>query len=682
MSLGIEAIQSGLIRQQTLAKPAALRIGQRLSIQSNQDALKRPNQLNRSVGTFRPQKSTDVDEERQQMLDIIYQRAWMKGSKKIGSIMSSAAVRRRRREAEELASDDSHSQDAQTTSSEVASTSSRFSHPLRSARGALLPLQSSNKRAATRSGWIDEKLNSSSGTQKATMRHQKAEDEIFPSMKADSYSTDVWQGKGPWSHGPSGASQPSDCGVRDILNALSGMEGHLTLPEILQRTSTISSNCAILALGTAKKHEQVMVVAEAMLAQGMSNEHTHGAIISALDSAGRFDLAMSHFEGLLKKNVDVGPVCASVMLKLCARRRDIDLALDIYHRLSGQSTLNRFSYNCLIHLCGILGRMDDAISILRMMLRDGGRESKPDSYTYGALLKAVANSKEYEWVPKIYREIQRSEVQIEEDVWSTLITLAGRADRPDLASTYYQAYRRSIHDEGSTALNSTIPRHINNCLLVAHSRHAPLNDMLSMYHKMVAGGLQPDSYTFNALFKAAAQASSPLYEIEELVSEMKRYPQVQLNTILGTTLINAYKRSHEALRATRESSGMASELIVERVYKILDELEGQKLANCQTYGAVMVIHAHLGDPQSVKKLLERMEEEGVTIDATTYENVAMGFENAGLGGLAAQLLKKASEIEVNVHSYAKDQGRRKPYQRKKVVKKGNGLTSLSFGELM
>ena len=50
--------------------------------------------------------------------------------------------------------------------------------------------------------------------------------------------------------------------------------------------------------------------------------------------------------------------------------------------------LNRFSYNCLIHLCGVLGRMDDAVSILKMMIRDGGRETKPDSYTYGALLKA------------------------------------------------------------------------------------------------------------------------------------------------------------------------------------------------------------------------------------------------------------------------------------------------------
>lgn len=620
------------------------------------------------------------------MLDIIYQRAWMKGSNKIGSIMSSAAVRRRRREAEQLplASENSNSQES--TSSSEASTSSRYARPMRSPRGALLSVQS-YERAATRSGWVDEVNKTSmevAHEEPPKLPQQTEGREATPAMNS-TYSYEVWRGEGPWSRGydPNDEeAKENEYGVRDIINALSAREGYPTLPEVIQRASTVASNCAILALGTAKKHEQALVVANALLAEDRANEYTHGAIISALDSAGRFDLAISHFEGLLKTGVDVGPVCASVVLKLCARRRDIDLALGIYHRLSGQSTLNRFSYNCLIHLCGVLGRMDDAISILRMMLRDGGRDSKPDSYTYGALLKAVANSKEYEWVPKLYREIQRSEVQIDEEVWSTLITLAGRADRPDLASTYYQAYRRSI-DDGRTSLHSSIPRHIHNCLLAAHARHAPLTEILSMYRKMIAEGMQPDTYTFNALFKSAAQSSSPLHEIEDLVGEtLRRHPQVKLNTILGTTLINAYKRSLETLRTSRETVGMASALIVERVHKILDELEGQRMANCLTYGAVMVIHAQLGDPHSVKKLLERMEAEGVAIDSTTYENVAMGFENAGLGGLAAQLKKKAEAIEVKAPIFSANGKARISYHRKKYARKAsNGRTSLSFGDI-
>ncbi len=42
-----------------------------------------------------------------------------------------------------------------------------------------------------------------------------------------------------------------------------------------------------------------------------------------------------------RRGVDIGPVCSSVLVKLCAQRRDLPMALDIFHRLSGQSTLNR-----------------------------------------------------------------------------------------------------------------------------------------------------------------------------------------------------------------------------------------------------------------------------------------------------------------------------------------------------
>ena len=57
-----------------------------------------------------------------------------------------------------------------------------------------------------------------------------------------------------------------------------------------------------------------------------------------------------------------------------------------------------------------MGRGEDAVATLRMMHEDGGQDTRPDSYTYSALLKAVANSKQWGLLPKIYRDIQRSQV--------------------------------------------------------------------------------------------------------------------------------------------------------------------------------------------------------------------------------------------------------------------------------
>ncbi len=44
----------------------------------------------------------------------------------------------------------------------------------------------------------------------------------------------------------------------------------------------------------------------------------------------------------------------------------------------------RYTYNCLIHLCGVLARCDDALDILTHMQSEAQQnlECKPDSYTF------------------------------------------------------------------------------------------------------------------------------------------------------------------------------------------------------------------------------------------------------------------------------------------------------------
>ena len=178
------------------------------------------------------------------------------------------------------------------------------------------------------------------------------------------------------------------------------------------QATPMACNYALLALGSNGRHSEIRSLVDLMQRSSLANEHTYGAAVSAFDQAGRFDLSIGYFEDLYRKGVDVGPVCASVLIKLCAQRRDLPLALDIFHRLSGHSTLNRYTYNCLIHLCAVMGRGEDAVATLRMMHEDGGQDTRPDSYTYSALLRSIATSKQWGLLPKVYRDMQRSQVTI------------------------------------------------------------------------------------------------------------------------------------------------------------------------------------------------------------------------------------------------------------------------------
>ncbi len=87
----------------------------------------------------------------------------------------------------------------------------------------------------------------------------------------------------------------------------------------------------MLALGAVGRHKEVQEVLQALMLGDHCNEHTYAACISALDQAGRFDIAIQRFEELCRRGVDVGPVCASVLIKMCAQRRDLALALNIFH---------------------------------------------------------------------------------------------------------------------------------------------------------------------------------------------------------------------------------------------------------------------------------------------------------------------------------------------------------------
>lgn len=55
---------------------------------------------------------------------------------------------------------------------------------------------------------------------------------------------------------------------------------------------------ALLALGSRGLHRDVQKLVQAMEAAGCVNEHTHACAMAALDRAGHFDLALSHFEDL------------------------------------------------------------------------------------------------------------------------------------------------------------------------------------------------------------------------------------------------------------------------------------------------------------------------------------------------------------------------------------------------
>ncbi|GAX82070.1 hypothetical protein CEUSTIGMA_g9498.t1 [Chlamydomonas eustigma] len=295
-----------------------------------------------------------------------------------------------------------------------------------------------------------------------------------------------------------------------------------------------------------------------------------------------------------------------------------------------------YTYNCLIHLCAVLGRPEEAVTVLRMMYEDGSPESKPDSYTYTALLRVVTKSQKWDLLPRIFRGMQRSKIEMDTLVWCSLISVADKAGRLDVATEYYEASK--AHRSGGKA-----DLLICNHYLVALVHHGPLSAVLTAYRSMLDDGFQPDVYSFNALFSAMADAGASLYAVQDLISEMAKW-NIKMNTHLGTSMIHAYKRCPEMIHGDPR---MAS-LLMERAHDLLNELVSQRQANHQTFTAVASMHAKLGDIKGVQEVLHLMDTQGVTADGLAFYHIGKSCEDGGLIELSNFFYEKAESRGVQV----------------------------------
>ena len=66
------------------------------------------------------------------------------------------------------------------------------------------------------------------------------------------------------------------------------------------QATPMASNHTLLVLGAEGRHREVRLLVDLMQRHALANEHTYGAAISALDQAGRFDMALQYFEELYR----------------------------------------------------------------------------------------------------------------------------------------------------------------------------------------------------------------------------------------------------------------------------------------------------------------------------------------------------------------------------------------------
>ncbi len=223
-------------------------------------------------------------------------------------------------------------------------------------------------------------------------------------------------------------------------------------------------------------------------------------------------------------------------------------------------------------------------------------------------------------------------------LWTHYITAAARAQNVRLAASWHAQMVRESKPRAPPNMCAT------NALISAYARCGDMAGAKAVLRREVLGkGARPDEHTLVALLTGAARSNQRLAEVEAIWA-MGEEHGVRLNSFVGTTLIQAYRRSAHATKDVREKERglqLGKALLVRLVH--FRQLSPHALA-CQ-----MAFCMELGHAERAWKLAERAEGQwNVLMTPDAWEAVARAAEDAGLLRQAALLRDKAQALAMQL----------------------------------
>eukprot|EP00775_Hariotina_reticulata_P005964 gene5964-6203_t len=175
--------------------------------------------------------------------------------------------------------------------------------------------------------------------------------------------------------------------------------------QVLDSLEIVFLHLAMPKLISYKLHHLVPKLANYLLTRSDLNEHTCSTVFNGYAMSNRVDLALSTWEQLAARGVDIGAFGSSALMKALAKQRDIPKALQ---RLETEpaNLPDSFTYTALMRAILVSGRVELTQQVFENMLEDSvgalqaalavfrqelrGRGLMPDAYTCTALLTACA----------------------------------------------------------------------------------------------------------------------------------------------------------------------------------------------------------------------------------------------------------------------------------------------------
>mmetsp|Transcript_10079 Transcript_10079/g.28942 ORF Transcript_10079/g.28942 Transcript_10079/m.28942 type:complete len:760 (+) Transcript_10079:484-2763(+) len=264
---------------------------------------------------------------------------------------------------------------------------------------------------------------------------------------------------------------------------------------------------AISAFTRAGDWERAMELFDDMEEAGVEADiHAYNSLLSACAAAGSWHKARDVFNAIRRRGVQPDVRSYNAFMSALERCEQPDRGLQLLSRMEssegrksgdGQEpmpdiTPNLVTYNTLLSCLGKAKRLEDARRVLRQMKAAG---LQPDAVTCTAMMVACDRTQQWEAAAQLFEEFRAAGVELNTTNYNSLLSVFRNAKEVDRALQLFESMKEpGSHVEVDIVTYSTLI----SCL----ERSGEWKAALERFDQMLAAGLEPNSYIFQAVLSA------------------------------------------------------------------------------------------------------------------------------------------------------------------------------------
>lgn len=221
--------------------------------------------------------------------------------------------------------------------------------------------------------------------------------------------------------------------------------------------------------------------------------YTYGCMLDTLVSNGRVEEGIGMLNNSLRNGREANTVQYSILIKGCARKRQVDQALALYHDMQVRKIpCNEVTYNTLINACTSVGDLSRAKMIMQNMVDTPN--CRPDVITYSTLIKGFCGRGQVDNAFALFDQMEQSNIQPDAIVFNTLLEGCAKCMEVDTAERVLEKMLQRNVSPSSFTLS---------ILVKLYGRTGNLSKALQLADELPQRyGFEPDAYVYTALIAA------------------------------------------------------------------------------------------------------------------------------------------------------------------------------------